>query len=308
MAGRRFLYLILLLFGFVFYIAYGQWLSWIVLLLVAVLPWLSLILSLPAIFHFRVSPGGTQWTEQGQDGELWLMGSCAFPMPPFHGQLRLRRLMTGESWRYREPKGLPTDHCGGFQVTAEKVRITDYLGLFSFPVRRRESLTVLVRPKPMEVKAPEDLQRCIARSWQPKFGGGFAENHELRLYRPGDSLNQVHWKLSAKTGKLILREPMEPRLGLVLLTLNLRGSLTETDRVLGRLLWMGNYLLEQKLNFEIRALTGEGILTFSIHTGEELCRAVDTLLCKPLAREGDLREQTFAAAWQYHIGGEEDAH
>ena len=307
MAGRRFLYLILLGFSFVFYIAYGQWLSWVVLITVAMVPWLSLALSLPAIFRFRVAPAGMQWVQQGEECTLWLMGSCAFPMPPFHGQLRLRRLMTGESWRYREPKGLSTDHCGGIQVTAEKVRICDYLGLFAFPVGRREAMNVLIRPTPLEVKAPEDLQRCIARAWKPKFGGGYAENHELRLYRPGDSLNQVHWKLSAKTGKLILREPMEPRLGLVLLTLNLQGSPAETDRILGRLLWLGNYILEQGLAYEIRALTGEGILTFSVRDGEDLRRAVDTLLCTPLAREGDLREQTFAAAWQYHIGGEEDA-
>ena len=307
MAGRRLLYLTLLALSGVFYIAYGEWLSWLVLVTVGMVPWLSLALSIPAIFRFRVSPAGDQRVETGQSCELWLLGSCPWPMPPFRGDLRLRRLMTGESWRYRENKGLPTDHCGGIQVTAEKVRICDYLGLFAFPVRRKEPLTILVRPKPLEVPAPGDLQRYIARAWKPKFGGGFAENHELRLYRPGDSLNQVHWKLSAKTGNLILREPMEPRRGLVLLTVNLRGTPEEIDRMLGRLSWLGGYILEQALTFEIRALTGDGILTLPVATENDLQKAVDTLLCTPLAREGDLREHTFAASWLYHVGGETDA-
>ena len=299
MAGRRFLYLLVLLGSAVFYIAYGQWLAFLVLVTVLAVPWISLALSLPAIFRFRAAPAGPQWTGMHQECELWLLGSCAWPMPPFQGQLRLRRLMTGESWRYRENKGVPTDHCGGFLVTAEKVRICDYLGLFAFPVRKKDTLTVLVRPEPLEVPVPEDLRRQVARAWKPKFGGGFAENHELRLYRPGDSLNQVHWKLS-------LREPMEPRLGRVLLTLNLRGTPAELDRMLGRLLWLGTAIGEQGLAFEIRALTGNGVLTLAVSGEEDLKKAVDTLLCTPAAREGDLREQTFEAAWQYHIGG--DAH
>lgn len=306
MAGRIFLYLVILSGCGIFYIAYGEWLSWVVLATTVMVPWLSLALSLPAIFRFRVTPAGATAVETGRDCPLWLLGSCSYPMPPFRGRLRLTHLQTGETRRYREHQGLPTGHCGGFRVTAEKVRICDYLGLFSFPIRKKDAITVLVRPKPLEVPAPGDLQRYIARSWKPKFGGGYAENHELRLYRPGDSLNQVHWKLSAKTGKLILREPMEPQRGPVLLTLDLRGSPEELDRKLGRLFWLGGYILQEQLRFEVRALTGEGILTFPVATEEELQKCVDTLLCTPLATEGSLREQAYRASWQYHLGGDGD--
>ena len=188
----------------------------------------------------------------------------------------------------------------------EKPRVCDYLGLFRFHAKTAEPKTLLVRPAPLPVKEPPDLKRFLARAWKPKPGGGYSENHELRLYRPGDNLNQVHWKLSAKTGNLTLREPMEPQRGLVLLTMTLRGSPEELDRKFGRLLWLGTFLLEQEVPFEIRALTGSGIRSLAVDSPLALTRAIDKLLCDPAAAEGSIRDQNYAASWQYHIGGQPD--
>lgn len=306
MFGRRIWYLTALLFCGVFYIAYGEWFSWVVLLIVLGLPWLSLLLSLPAMASFRMEADNPGVVMVGAEADVWLVGSSRLPLPPFKGKLRLCHCITGESRRYQASKGLPTEHCGGIVVTVDRARVCDYLGLFAFHAKTRGKQTVLVRPKPLPVPEPPDLQRYLARAWRPKPGGGFAENHDLRLYRPGDSLNQVHWKLSAKTGALTLREPMEPQRGLVLLTMTLRGTGEELDRKFGRLLWLGKYLLEQNIAFEIRALTAEGIRSLKVAGEGELEKAVDSLLCSGAAKEGSIRDQCYAASWQYHIGGEPD--
>lgn len=306
MAVRRLWYLVAVLGCWVFYIAYGAWLSWLLLVAVLALPWLSLVLSIPAMARLRLSVTGQDWTAQGERVELWLLGSCDLPMPPFRGRIRLTACMTGEKQLYDPAVGLPVQHCGGITATVEKARVMDYLGLFSFRLRKTEGKTVLIRPVPMALQEPENLYRYTARAWKPKFGGGFAENHELRLYRPGDNLNQVHWKLSAKTGQLILREPMEPQRERLLLTMTLRGSPGELDRKFGRLLWLGNYLLEQNLPFELRVLTGTGLQAYEIPDIRSLQKAVDGLLCMGIARESSIRDHTFPAAWQYHIGGQPD--
>lgn len=306
MVGRRLWYLTALFGCWVFYITYGEWFSYLALLIVAGLPWLSLLLSIPAILRFRLAPGGADAVTMGTEAEVWLLGSSGFPLPPFKGKIRLRHCITGQTRRYQASSGLPTGHCGGIRVTIARPRVCDYLGLFAFPVRQAETKTVLVRPKPLPVPALPDLDRYIARSWRPKFGGGFAENHELRLYHPGDSLNQVHWKLSAKTGKWMVRQSMEPQRGLVLLTMTLRGSLEALDRKFGRLLWLGQYLVEKNVPFEIRALTGDGIQSLPVCTEQELSKAINALLCSAGAREGSIRDFVFAASWQYHIGGEPD--
>lgn len=306
MAVRRLWYLVALLGCWVFYIAYGEWFSWLLLLLVLGLPWLSLLLSLPAMLQLALAPAGPDSIPLGQTGQLQLLGSCDLPMPPFRGKIRLTGCLEGTATRYDPQAGITAHHCGGITATLEKARVYDYLGLFSLRVRKTETKTILIRPQSLPLQEPENLLRHTACAWQPKFGGGFAENHELRLYRPGDSLNQVHWKLSAKTGKLILREPLEPRRGLILLTMTLRGTPEELDRKLGRLQWLGNYLLDQGLSHELRILTGKGLLTFSIRHATDLSKALDTLLCTPVAREGSIRDRSFSAAWQHHIGGEPD--
>ena len=155
------------------------------------------------------------------------------------------------------------------------------------------------------VKIPKNLDRLLSQSWKPKYGGGFAENHEHRLYQPGDSMNQIHWKLTAKTGKYIVREAMTPQHGLLLLTLSLSGKPEILDYKLGKFLYLGQYLLEKELQFALHAQTGEGLLKFTIHSEQELLDALDDLLrASPIANEATL--STGASIWQYHIGGDAD--
>lgn len=303
---RRLIYFTALCVGVVFFVTYQEWLSWLILLILLLFPWFSLALSLPGMLTFRVEPKAPSSVPQGIQTEVRLTGLCRLPVPPFRGKLRITRLTTGEVWKQTTDVPLPTDHCGSLLVVPEGTWVYDYLGLLGIPVRKREHITVTVRPQPLPLRKLPELERFLARSWRPKFGGGYAENHELRLYRPGDSLNQVHWKLSAKTGKLILREPMQPERGLVLLTMNLRGTPEELDRKFGRLLWLGGYLLEKEVSFRLRCLTGAGMRTWELNTRQALTEAVDELLSAPPSRQGDLREQNFQASWQYHIGGEPD--
>ena len=306
MGVRRLIYVAALGGSLVFFTAYQEWFSYLVVLIVLGLPWLSLLLSLPAMLGFHVEPMGPVSLKLGIRTETRLLGWCRLPVPPFRGGVRVRRCTTGEQWHHKSGMDLPTDHCGGLTVEPERTWVYDYLGLIGIPVRKKETKTIIVRPEPVMLKTIPNLDRFLAQFWRPKFGGGYAENHELRLYRPGDSLNQVHWKLSAKTGKLILREPMQPERGLVLLTMNLRGSAEELDRKFGRLLWLGGRLLEKEVRFEIRALTGSGVRGWAVATEQELQKAIDELLCAAPAAEGDLRDKQYRASWQYHIGGGAD--
>lgn len=306
MFGKRLRYLVFLLVFGIYYLSSGEWLSWFLLAAMLALPWLSLAVSLPAIRQMEVSTTGPGEMLPGENSQLWLLASSSMPLPPFQGDIWLESIYTGERQRYSAEKGFQPKHCGGLRITVEKPRVFDYMGLFSFRLRRMEEKLLLVRPRPLALKditLPEDES---ALAWRPKHGGGFAENHELREYRPGDGLNQVHWKLSAKTGELVIREPMEPLRGLVLVTMTLSGTLEELDRKLGRLSWMGELLLNHHFNFTLRVLTGQGLMSFEIANQTALHRAMDTLLCTPLALSGSIQEQVFAAQWQYHIGGQPD--
>ena len=242
----------------------------------------------------------------GSNGKIQLKVCAKEPQPPTKSKIRITKPITGEKWILKPGAELPTEHCGGLLAELHKPRVYDYLGLFCFKVRKTGSQIVLVWPQQRKQETPPVLPQYLARSWRPKSGGGYSENHEIRPYRPGDNLNQIHWKLSAKVGDLLLREPMEPEAGRMVLTMDLCGTPEELDRKFEQLLWMGNWLLENMISFEIRALTGNGIESWTVKEVWNLRKCMESLLCSPFIREGSIRDWDFSAAWRRHVGGDTD--
>ena len=303
MPGRRCWYLVTLAGCFVFYLCYQEWFSWVLLLLLLIAPAASLVLSWYAMVTFFIRVEGPDRVNMGQAREVALMGGSEWPVPPFRGGLRMEHTLTGQVRCSRFDRLLPTDHCGTILVEPEKTYVFDYLGLFRFRVRNTAPLRITVMPKPVKLSGIPDVDRFLARAWRPKPGGGYAENHELRLYRPGDSISQIHWKLTAKTGKPIIREPMEPQRGMALVTADIRGTPEDLDRLFGQLLWLGLYLLSKTMPFSLRAMTGEGILSFRVEDEDGLQGALDALLAAKPAGAGSVLDGELSASWHCHVGG-----
>lgn len=304
MAGRRTLYGLVLAGCFIFFLAYQEWLAWFLLVVLAAFPVFSVVASLPAMLTTKLRISAPAAVEQGVPVEPQILHRCPLPAPPWRCKLLVERPLTGERWKKRRlTDPLPVEHCGTLVITL-KARIMDYVGLAQLPVRcRPATCQIHVRPQPVPVTDLPSLEMGRQLRWKPKPGGGFSENHELRLYRPGDSIQQIHWKLSAKTGNLILREPMEPVRDRMLVRLDLCGTPQLLDRKLGQLLWVSNQLLEKDLHFHIQALTGQGIELWSVTSRQELEQALDQLLSRRPATEGTLATRSEAACWQYFIGG-----
>lgn len=303
MAERRILYLTALIAGLVFFWAYREWTSWIILLVILLLPLLSLLLSLQAMKRMRLHILCPERMQLGQEAQVTLMGDCNLPHPTVRGRLRASNPMTGESLLLRSGEEIPGEHCAAWIFQAEKAKVYDYLGLFSHKIRRSDRALTFVMPQENPMTTPPDLTRYLATAFKPKPGGGYAENHELRLYRPGDNLHQIHWKLTAKTGKLILREPMEPIKGRAVVSMELSGDGAAVDEKLGRLLWVCRYLLENNVPHEIHCLTGNGTKVYSVSDPAQITGAVLDILKQPLAPAQE-RIDFIAASWKYHIGGD----
>lgn len=307
MAGRRVTFLLLLLITFVFAIAYQEWLAWFLLAALAVLPLFSLVVSLPAMVLARFRLELPSNVTVGQPLEAHVLCRCPVPPPIWRYRVQAEHRLSKHRQRYQQLDFIPTDHCGTVHITVKKFKIYDYCGLFHKSVRlRNRHYQVAVRPFPVALPEEPSLDGCLFPAWKPKPGGGFAENHELRLYRPGDNLQQIHWKLSAKTGSLIVRQPMEPVRGRILVRMDLKGSPDTLDRKLGQLLWLGQRLLEKDIHFQIQCLTGKGVQLLNVTDEQSLLHSIDTLLDCPPAHSGSLADQPEIAIWQYFIGG--DAH
>lgn len=285
---------------------YQQWFAWVLLLIIALLPWLSLLLSITAMARLRMGFDVATRIPMGQPEGINLKVFSELPLPPHKSKIRITKALTGESWTLKSGANLPTEHCGKLHIALHRPGVFDYLGLFRLKVKRTPEQAVFVLPKPVDMEIPPTLNKHLEPRWRAKPGGGFAENHEIRQYHHGDKLNQIHWKLSAKVGELMLREPMEPERGLMLLTMDLSGTAAELDIKLGRLLWLSQWLLEREIIFELRVLTANGIEHWTIRDEVDRNKCIEVLLGTPFAREGSIRDKFFKAAWRHHIGGEQD--
>ena len=136
----------------------------------------------------------------------------------------------------------------------------------------------------------------MVTAWKPKRGGGYGENHDLR---------NVHWKLSAKTGKLIYREAMEPVQQKYLLQLTLCGDGDQLDVKLGKLLWLSQRLLEQGRPHGIHCTTGAGLLKLTVTDTQSQEKAILQILESSVA-PAEHYPTGKDALWQCYIGGETD--
>ena len=165
----------------------------------------------------------------GEKGAPLVCHLCAPPLPLCEGraELRLQNAFTREEARAAavvgEAVSLSVSHCGLLTVTAENAEIRDLFGLCRFPVSSGAPQTVPVWPTVFPAQVTLDCAapqtREDSRLSSVRRGGDFTETQAVRPYHPGDPVRQIHWKLSAKMGKTMLREAGAPLTGDVLLAL-----------------------------------------------------------------------------------------
>lgn len=116
---------------------------------------------------------------------------------------------------------LPTSRRGRLRVGPLTMRRTDALGLASSQVTIGETATLLVRPRRYTARPATGTRQRHHYEGVTSAGPlrGSVDLRRLREYVPGDEVRHVHWKASARTGQLMVREyadPAQPWLRLVL--------------------------------------------------------------------------------------------
>lgn len=230
------------------YQIYNGWLVEYLLLVTLLFPPLTGLLSLPGMLRARLHMTADGPVLRGSAGtaELSLRASGFLPLTV---RLRIRtvNLRTGEAavlrreirggGRVRQTIALNTERCGVIRCIAEQARCYDPLGLFSVRVRGQNAVSLLVLPRPVPPDEEPDWTRSnAAYQLRPKYGGGFAEDHDLREYRPGDPLHSIHWKASAKLDQPVVREPLVPEREERLVIFS--ADPVRMDRTLDTLYWL----------------------------------------------------------------------
>lgn len=138
---------------------------------------------------------------------------------------------------------IPTPWNGKITVRIERVNIYDYFSLFQTQMVCGEEMLIAVLPsgdravfKEVSTVQPESVQNEILRK------GNYGEEfQQLREYMQGDSYRHIHWKQSARTGILWVKEYQETEKKSVCVYLDFRSSLQKSIQALSvffEILWL----------------------------------------------------------------------
>lgn len=158
--------------------------------------------------------------------ELTVQNPTVFPICRLSCRVRLENQLNGETQVVETscgvwPKGektmkitLQSPFCGRICVTVESAKLYDCFGLLGVKahfdahgacVVQPDTFlqTLVLSPAAAHIDDTEDYSN-------ERPGYDLSEMFQIRDYVPGDSQRQIHWKLSHKYGKLIVKDPSLP--------------------------------------------------------------------------------------------------
>ena len=281
-------YLLVLGLVWLFRVAYVGWFGKYLLDCMLIIPPALLLLSLPSMLRFRVEMNAPETVTRGRDGKLALRFQTRtfLPLRRVSVWVEVENRFTGETSKERydyyvllSSRGevpLPTSSCGQLQCRLAKVECRDLLGFIALRRKTPEPVVCTVLPEAVAPSVVPDMDLALSSAVQlkPKYGGGYSEEHDLREYRPGDTVNSIHWKLSSKTDKIIVREPLINANQDVFVVL---GRIGKEDRGLEVLYWLS---LELTLREIPHIFVADAL--YDVGNEAEAVDALSTILANPM--------------------------
>lgn len=196
--------------------------------LLLLLPLLSLPVNLFLCRRLQIRLRAAASVRKGDDGMLTVAveNPSALPVLRFRCRLKAENQLNRESWiltaaDWVRPKKnwestmlLGSAYCGRIRVSVERAVLYDCFGLIGVRCPCGEVCYMTVQPDTFEpdiVLVPNP--GCAEDSdlyAQDRPGADMTEVYQIREYVPGDSPRQIHWKLSGKFDRLIVRDPALP--------------------------------------------------------------------------------------------------
>ena len=267
-----------------------------VFILAPVLSWLAVLACRRRLSIRWTTPGVTQKKKPFTFG-VRLESKTGLPLGKTVAWLRLTNRATGETQRKRisfRGSGdytLESKFCGCIECTAESLWCYDLFGVLPVKLNCQQKKRILVMPDtfPVEVSSILTPSPMDASEYAPdQKGYDRSEIFQLREYAPGDSLQQIHWKLSSKLGDLVVRDaslPVDRELMVFLDQTDPERTPQQTDALLEAVVSVCQALTEAGQPFTL-AWNKDTVISYDIGNSDRLTEAVSALLKAGAVREG----------------------
>ena len=269
-------------------LSYLGWFGPYFLAAVIAVPLFLLLFSLPSMLDMKVSLSVQPYIGKNRDGKLAILFETkkALPFCQVKLWIQVENRFAGEVYkerhvfrslgagRYSVP--LHTELCGQLHCKVLRCECRDILGIFYIRKKTPRSVRCTVLPEIVPPDKPLDIEQALETrvNLKPKYGGGYSEEHDLREYRPGDTVNSIHWKLSSKTDAVIVREPLIQENNEIYLLLARVGV---GDRGLELLYWLSLELCRMEIPHVIAAND-----LYPVTNEQETAQALAGILSAPI--------------------------
>lgn len=125
------------------------------------------------------------------------------------------------------------EHCGIERFRAERVKVYDYLSLFSRTKEMEDEMKVIVFPRKYDMRI--ETESAVEGGADPYRHDPFLpgrdhdEVRQIREYRDSDSIRHIHWNQTARSGQLWVKEYEEEKTGRVSIFLDLKEEIFLED-------------------------------------------------------------------------------
>lgn len=198
---------------------------------------------------------------------------------------------------------LESAYCGSIEYQVMSVWCYDVFGVLPMKIPCKAKKRTIVMPDTFPVETESilsrsDLDEC-AEYAPNKKGTDRTETLQIRDYVPGDSLQQIHWKLSGKLDKLIVRDPAEPVDRELMVFLDRSTDAVEparADALMEAVTSVCQSLAESEQPFRL-AWNEDTICIYEVNNKEQLPEAIAAMLKSRCVRNGISGSELYQKLW-----------
>lgn len=309
MIGMKLGWLILegMMLGFFIYMGSGA--AFVISLMLLLAPLCSFLLHLYIRKHLEIRLTAETNIQKGKEGtfSIYLENPTIFPVFRLCCKVRVENQLNREICNMQVTGSLSpkkrmqislytgSNYCGRLRISVQKVVLYDSFGLIGVSCKSQKAAYMTVQPDTFEpaVTLLENFNSVEESDMysQERPGSDLTETYQIREYVPGDSPRQIHWKLSSKFDKLIVRDPAMPITRNVLIfweRTGESGNLDLLDAQAEVVVSLGRSLLEQSIQFSIgwNDTDRNLCILYEIHDMDELVGIIPRLMRASGTKEG----------------------
>ena len=225
MLKRRIACILLIIAALILYIFDNETVTLALLLALIVMPAVSLGLLALSGRNLRISMARAAQEGENPVVRVTIENPDVIPLASVEAEVVCTNLRTGEADSYvirNTPRPKSTQeinleimpkNAGRYEIAVSSAILTDPLRLSSRHVvcSDREYVTIMPDIFDMQVSYASDAAMLESdRSTDSRRGNDPGEVRSIREYVPGDPVRNIHWKLSEKTDKLLVKELGNP--------------------------------------------------------------------------------------------------